>query len=98
VKNSSEPRVKKPAPSKKKVDPKIELAGQALHDEIGPLLSAAGLRLQLLRMDFPQTAERVHEITQTLDEAIDRIRALSQELKPSPFSAKGSRNSKRGYN
>ena len=25
----------------------------ALHDEVGPLLSAAGLRLQLLRMDFP---------------------------------------------
>lgn len=90
--------MKKAAPGKKKVEKKIELAGQALHDEIGPLLSAAGLRLQLLRMDFPETADRIGEITQTLDEAIDRIRALSQELKPSPFSAQRSRSPKREYN
>ena len=90
--------MKKAASGKKKVDKKIELAGQALHDEIGPLLSAAGLRLQLLRMDFPETADRINEITQTLDEAIDQIRALSQELKPSPFSARRSRNPKREYN
>jgi signal transduction histidine kinase len=90
--------MKKPASVKKEVDRKIELAGQALHDEIGPLLSAAGLRLQLLRMDFPETGERVREITQALDEVIDRVRALSQVLKPSPFSAAGSRNPKRRYN
>jgi signal transduction histidine kinase len=82
----------------KKVTEKIARAGQTLHDEIGPGLSAAGLRLQLLRMDFPETAERVREITQALDEVIDQVRALSQELKPPPFTAKGSRNSKRGYN
>ncbi len=95
--------MKKPAAAKKEVEGKIELAGKALHDEIGPLLSAAGLRLQLLRMDFPETADRVQEITQSLDEVIDRVRALSQELKPSPFSSdrpsiKRSRNIKRGYN
>jgi signal transduction histidine kinase len=65
---------------------KLERAGKVLHDEIGPLLSAAGLRLQLLRMDFPETAERVREVTETLDEAIDHIRALSQTLSPSPFA------------
>jgi len=90
--------MKKAASVKKEVEGKIELAGQALHDEIGPLLSAAGLRLQLLRMDFPETAERVREITQALDEVIDRVRALSQVLKPSPFSAERSRNPKRRYN
>jgi signal transduction histidine kinase len=90
--------VKKAGAADKNVRKKIELVGQALHDEIGPLLSAAGLRLQLLRMDFPETAERVREITEVLDEAIDRVRALSQELKPSPFSAKRSRNPKREYN
>jgi signal transduction histidine kinase len=63
-------------------DPKIERAGKILHDEIGPLLSAAGLRLQLIKMDFPETAEQVREVTETLDEAIDRVRALSQELRP----------------
>ena len=79
--------MKKPAAAKKEVEGKIELAGKALHDEIGPLLSAAGLRLQLLRMDFPETTDRVREITRSLDEVIDRVRALSQELKPSPFSS-----------
>jgi signal transduction histidine kinase len=65
-----------------KADPssKLERAGKLLHDEIGPLLSAAGLRLQLLKMDFPETAEGVREVTKTLDDAIDRVRALSQEL------------------
>lgn len=75
----------------KKADParaRIERAGKALHDEIGPMLSAAGLRLQLLRMDFPETAARVEELTESLDQVIDRVRALSQDLKPSPFSAK----------
>ncbi len=65
---------------------KIELAGKTLHDDIGPLLSAAGLRLELLRMDFPETTDRVREVTQTLDDALDRVRALSQELRP--FSPK----------
>ncbi len=95
--------MKKPASAKKEVDQKIELAGKALHDEIGPLLSAAGLRLQLLRMDFPETTDSVREITRSLDEVIDRVRALSQELKPSPFSSdrpsiKRPRNAKREYN
>ena len=66
---------------------KIERAGKALHDEVGPLLSAAGLRLQLIKMDFPETADRVREVTETLDEAIERVRALSQELRP--FRAAG---------
>jgi signal transduction histidine kinase len=65
---------------------KIELAGKTLHDDIGPLLSAAGLRLELIRMDFPDTTDRVREVTETLDDALDRIRALSQELRP--FSPK----------
>lgn len=84
---------------------KIERAGRALHDEIGPLLSAAGLRLQLLRMDFPETSDRVREVTESLDGVIDRVRALGQELRPSPFStkrksaAKGRpRGTKREYN
>jgi signal transduction histidine kinase len=95
--------MKKPASARKDAGEKIELAGKALHDEIGPLLSAAGLRLQLLKMDFPEAADGVREITQTLDEAIDHVRALSQVLKPSPFSSKPPalkrpRKSKREYN
>ena len=63
-----------------------------MHDEVGPLLSAAGLQLQLIRMDFPETAEQVRVVTETLDRAIDQIRALSQELAP-PDLAKGIRHS-----
>lgn len=59
---------------------KLERAGKILHDDVGPLLSAAGLRLQLIRMDFPETAEQVREVTEVLDDAIDRVRAVSQEL------------------
>ncbi len=59
---------------------KLERAGKILHDDVGPLLSAAGLRLQLIKMDFPETAELVREVTAVLDDAIDRVRAVSQEL------------------
>jgi signal transduction histidine kinase len=70
---------------------KIELAGKTLHDDVGPLLTAAGLRLELLRMDFPDIADRVREVAQTLDDALDRVRALSQELRPfSPKQRSGS--------
>ncbi len=59
---------------------KLERAGKTLHDDIGPLLSAAGLRLQLIKMDFPETADLVREVTEVLDDAIDRVRAVSQDL------------------
>jgi signal transduction histidine kinase len=75
---------------------KLEHAGKVLHDDIGPLLSGAGLRLQLLRMDYPDTAERVREVTETLDQAIDRVRELSQELRPSPFSGRKAPGPARG--
>jgi signal transduction histidine kinase len=58
-------------------------AGCALHDQAGSLLSAAGLRLQLLRMDFPEAGEAVDQVLIVLDEAIERVRSLSQALNPS---------------
>jgi signal transduction histidine kinase len=59
---------------------KLERAGKILHDDVGPLLSAAGLRLQLIKMDHPETAALVRDVTEVLDNAIDRVRAVSQEL------------------
>lgn len=59
-------------------------AGRALHDDAGSLLSSAGLRLQLLRMDVPQAAEAVTETLGLLDQALERVRAMSQELNSSP--------------
>src|SRR5258706_16452184 len=67
-------------------------AGRVLHDDVGPLLSAAGLRLQLLRMDFPETAEALREAMQALDAAMERGRGLSQELNPSPVFRVGLKN------
>ncbi len=58
----------------------LDRAGKLLHDDIGPLLSAAGLKLQLIAMDFPDAAPLVRDVTATLDLAIDRVRALSREL------------------
>jgi signal transduction histidine kinase len=65
---------------------KLRRAGKTLHDDVGPLLAAAGLRLQLLRMDHPGTADQVDELLATLDDAMERVRALSRELSPSPVS------------
>jgi signal transduction histidine kinase len=61
-------------------------AGKTLHDDVAPLLMGAGLQLQLLRMDHPETARQVNEILATLDDAMERVRKLSQELAPSPFT------------
>jgi signal transduction histidine kinase len=72
---------------KNAADEKLRRAGKTLHDDVGPLLASAGLRLQLLRMDHPQAAEQISELLVTLDDAMERVRALSRELSPSPLTA-----------
>jgi signal transduction histidine kinase len=64
--------------------------GAVLHDDVAPLLAAAGLQLQILRMDHPAAAAQVGEVLVTLEDAMDRIRELSQQLSPSPFIPTGS--------
>lgn len=59
-------------------------AGRALHDHVGSSLSAAGVQLQLLRMDAPESETRINETLRTLEEVLDQVRALSQDLCPSP--------------
>jgi signal transduction histidine kinase len=59
-------------------------AGRALHDHVGSSLSAVGVQLQLLRMDLPQAEARIDEALGTLEEALNKVRDLSQELCPSP--------------
>jgi len=59
-------------------------AGRALHDHVGSSLSAAGVQLQLLRMDLPQAQARINEALGTLEEALNTVRDVSQELCPSP--------------
>jgi signal transduction histidine kinase len=60
-------------------------AGRALHDHVGSPLSAAGVQLQLLRMDLPQAKARIDEVLRTLEEALDKVRDVSQDLCPPAY-------------
>jgi signal transduction histidine kinase len=57
-----------------------------LHDEVGQSLTAAGMRLDILRMDLeatvPGISARTAEIQSLLEGVVDRIRDLSYELNP----------------
>jgi len=57
-----------------------------LHDEVGQILSAVGLHLDVLRMDVeeksPEIAQRIIENQKILEQAVDQVRALSYELNP----------------
>jgi signal transduction histidine kinase len=65
------------------------LAGVArlLHDEVGQVLSAVGLQLDALRMDFREQApgidDRAAEIQTMLEQVIEQLRDISNELNPS---------------
>jgi signal transduction histidine kinase len=64
-----------------------------LHDDVGQVLSAAGLQLDLLRMDVerdaPETSRRIAECQQLLAGVFERIRLLASELDPSVVSRAG---------
>ena len=68
----------------------LKSAGKTLHDDVAPLLAGAGLQLQLLRMDHPDAAAQADLVLATLEDAMDRVRQLSQQLSPSPFTPAGS--------
>jgi two-component system NarL family sensor kinase len=58
-----------------------------LHDEVGQVLSAVGLQLDVLKLDYraqiPEITERIHEIQKMLDQAVRQVRTLSYDLNPS---------------
>lgn len=72
----------------------IELrrASSLLHDEVGALLAVAGLRLQLLNMDFPEVGARVAEVATALDGVMEQVRKLSRQLEPTPVRRTGLKN------
>lgn len=57
-----------------------------LHDEVGQVLSAVGLQLDALRLEFqqvaPEIATRTAEIQSMLEQAMSEVRALSYDLNP----------------
>ncbi len=71
---------------------KLRTASRKLHDQVGPLLSAAGLRLQLLCTDVPDAQAGVDEVTQLLEQAIQEIRIVSRDLYRSPADQIGLKN------
>jgi len=58
-----------------------------LHDDISQVLSAVGLQLDALRMDFREQAPgldpRAVEIQELLEQAIEQLRDITNELNPS---------------
>jgi signal transduction histidine kinase len=58
-----------------------------LHDEVGQVLSAVGLQLDLLRMDLidnvADCTKRIAEIQKVLELSVAQVRDLSYELNPS---------------
>jgi signal transduction histidine kinase len=57
-----------------------------LHDQVGQVLSAVGLQLAVLRMDFaekaPELGTRTSEIQDMLEQAMSQVREVSYELNP----------------
>jgi signal transduction histidine kinase len=57
-----------------------------LHDEVGQVLSAVGLQMDVLKLDFkakvPEIVERIHEIQKMLEHAVVEVRTLSYDLNP----------------
>ena len=65
---------------------------RCLHDDVGSLLAVAGLRLQLLCMDFPDAGERATEVSEAIDEAMEHVRKLSRAWSHRPSAARGLKN------
>jgi len=64
-----------------------------LHDEVGQILSAVGLHLDVLRLDVeadsPEVADRLQTCQKHLEQAFGQIRKLSQEMNPAVVERAG---------
>lgn len=71
----------------------FERVSRLLHDDIGQVLSAVGLHLDVLKLDYkgkvPELVERVNEIQQILDQAVTHVRSLSYDLNPAVVERAG---------
>src|SRR5450631_1520749 len=70
----------------------LRRAAGVLHDDVGSLLAVAGLRLQLLSMDFPDASERAAEAAEAISSAMEHVRQLSRAVEPSPVRRTGLKN------
>lgn len=65
----------------------LSRVSRLLHDDVSQVLSAVGLQLDAMRMDFRQQApgmdSRAAEIQELLEQAIEQLRDITNELNPS---------------
>jgi signal transduction histidine kinase len=65
----------------------LSRVSRLLHDDVSQVLSAVGLQLYALRMDFrdqaPGVDGRATEIQELLEQAIEQLRNITNELNPS---------------
>jgi two-component system NarL family sensor kinase len=68
-------------------DAESNRVSRILHDDVGQVLTGVGLLLGVLKLDFqkdiPEIIDRINEIQQMLDQAVQQVRALSYDLNPS---------------
>jgi two-component system NarL family sensor kinase len=66
---------------------------RTLHDEVGQVLSAVGLQLDVLKLEFqdrvPEIRQRTAEIQEMLEQAVTQVRALSYDLNPAVVERAG---------
>jgi two-component system NarL family sensor kinase len=72
-----------------------KMASKFLHDTVGQNLTALGMQLDLVRMDFEETAptacERIGEIQKVLETIMEDVRDYSYELNPATVERAGLR-------
>src|SRR5579862_1882080 len=65
----------------------LSRVSRLLHDDVSQVLSAVGLQLDAMRMDFREQAPgvdgRATEIQELLEQAIEQLRDITNELNPS---------------
>jgi two-component system sensor histidine kinase UhpB len=68
-------------------------AARILHDQVGQILTAVGLQLQVLNLDFGEgtagLSGRIQETLQALDVAMEQVRSLSYDLNPAVVERAG---------
>lgn len=68
-------------------------AARILHDQVGQVLTAVGLQLQVLKLDFGERtaglSERIQETLLALDDAMEQVRSLSYDLNPAVVERAG---------
>jgi hypothetical protein len=57
-------------------------AARVLHDDVGQILTAVGLELEMITLDHPEIAEAVAHLRPKLETAFTSVRGLSWDLNP----------------